>query len=476
MKMKTILKNHLLSGLTLSSVLLATALPGWAQAATGKPAYLQGMQTVAAGGTTSESVTPAKIDGLKQLGNRRLRIINVDRGTLQAIGADGKATVNWPVQLTYPLKVCKQNGFVPHIVIGHYLPPQLAAGGRKGGPPTSWAQYDRFIDAYLNYVVVEQGFKETEWEVGNEMNIVTENWMATQTPAASTDEAGFNAYAILYSHVARDIDNFRRQHPGTIMRVGGPAEAEDVHLPPPQDWTTRLIRYTAANHLPIDYVSFHAYGNAATGAKYGELINEIRKEINENHSSATIFVTEWGPSYDNKPGLNYDPIAGAFALDFAAKMALFAVHDTMFLSLSQLPNNDWPAYYKLDGSPSHPMLALLAIAGLKGDPIPCVGTAGGSCVAVKDSTGDVDVVFWNYDWTNEKFPSRMPNKGPQKQTFTLTGSGLSDSYDLASGKMNSAAWQGGGSTSNFARGNGSNLSLSVVMPYGNYGEVQLKPH
>jgi len=156
--MKMILKNRLLSGLTLSVVLLAAALPGWAQAATGKPAYLQGMQTVAAGGTTSESVTPAKIDGLKQLGNRRLRIINVDRGTLQAIEADGKATVNWPVQLTYPLKVCKQNGFVPHIVIGHYLPAQLAAGGRKGGPPTSWAQYDRFIDAYLNYVVVEQGF------------------------------------------------------------------------------------------------------------------------------------------------------------------------------------------------------------------------------------------------------------------------------------------------------------------------------
>src|SRR5208337_1575002 len=74
-----------------------------------RPAYLQGMQEVIAGGTTPESVTPPKIEGLKQLGTRRLRLINVDVNALRAVAADGTPTVEWPVTLTYPLKLCRQN-------------------------------------------------------------------------------------------------------------------------------------------------------------------------------------------------------------------------------------------------------------------------------------------------------------------------------------------------------------------------------
>ena len=60
-----------------------SVVPSWAQPQSPKPAYLQGMQAVIAGGTTPETVTPPKIDGLKQLGTRRLRLINVDVKTLQ---------------------------------------------------------------------------------------------------------------------------------------------------------------------------------------------------------------------------------------------------------------------------------------------------------------------------------------------------------------------------------------------------------
>ncbi len=205
-----------------------------AQPQSPKPAYLQGMQVLIAGGTTPETVTPDKIEGLKQLGTHRLRLINVDVKTLQAVAADGTPTVQWPVTLTYPLKLCRQNHWIPHIIIGHVVPPPLAKvgpSGRKYGP-TSWTAYDRYIDTFLKYVVVDQGFTETEWEVGNEMNSPSQNWVASELPSASSDEKGFNAYAELYSHIANDVADFRRQHPGTTLRVGGPAEAEDGHLPP----------------------------------------------------------------------------------------------------------------------------------------------------------------------------------------------------------------------------------------------------
>ncbi len=451
----------------------------FAQTPSPKPAYLQGMQAVIAGGTTPESATPAKIEGLKRLGIHRLRLINVDVGNLKAIAADGTQTVQWPVTLTYNLKLCRQNNWIPHIVIGHVVPPPLAKvgpGGRKYGP-TSWTAYDQYIDTFLKYVVVDQGFTESEWEVGNEMNSPSQNWVASALPSASTDESGFNAYATLYSHIAKDVDNFRHQHPGTTLRVGGPAEAEDGHLPPQSDWTTRFVRYVAANHIPADFVSFHVYGNATTGAVVENIINAIRSDATGAHSSANVAITEWGSSYENTPGLNYDAIAGAFALDFAAKMAFFGVHDTMFLSLSQLPNSNWPALYKLDGSPTHIMLAFLAIVGLKGSPALCVGDASTSCVAVKNSDGSVDVVFWNYNWLTDRFPRVMPATKPTAHTFIVTQaqSGSTVSYDLASAKMNSAPWQGT-SPANFAHSDHSGLTFSLVVPYGNYGQVTLKPH
>jgi hypothetical protein len=282
----------------------------------------------------------------------------------------------------------------------------------------------------------------------------------------------------LYSHIAKDVDNFRHQHPNATLRVGGPAEAEDGHLPPQVDWVTRFVRYVGANHVPADFVSFHAYGNATSGANIENLINAIRTDLTSTHSSATVAITEWGGSYEATPGLNYDPIAGAFALDYAAKMALFGVHDNMFLSLSQLPNSNWPAFYKLDGSPTHSMLALMALAALKGTSASCVGDTDTSCVAVKDSAGNVEVILWNYNWMTDRFPRTMPAKKAVTHNFTLTSAqgNWDNSYDLASARMNSAPWKGGGSPSNFAHGRQSALTFSLVVPYGNYGQLVLKPH
>lgn len=455
--------------------------PSLGQAPSAKPAYLAGMQAVIAGGTTPETVTPAKINGLKELGTRRLRLMNVDVGNLKAIAADGTQTVEWPVTLTYPLKLCRQNHWVPHIIIGHVVPPPLAkvdSSGRKYGP-TSWPAYDQYVNTFLKYVVIDQGFTETEWEVGNEMNSASQNWAASTLPAASTDENGFNAYAVLYSHIAKDVDAFRRQHPTAKLRVGGPAEAEDGHLPPQSDWVTRFVRYVAANHVPADFVSLHVYGNATSASTIESLVNAIRAELANTHSTADIAITEWGPSYESTPGLNYDPIAGAFALDFVAKMALFGLHDTMFLSLSQIQAQaGWPAFYKLDGSPSHVMLALLAVANLKGKAAPCLGTSGISCVAATNADGTIDVVFWNYNWMTDKFPKVMPARKPAVSTFTVsqTGVGGTSSYDLDATTINSTPRAADKTSANFAKMTPAGLSFSFTVPYGTYGEFVLKPH
>ena len=63
-----------------------------------------------------------------------------------------------------------------------------------------------------------------------------------------------------------------------------------------------LSVYVAANHVPADFVSFHVYGNATTGAVIENLINVIRTDLTSTHSTATVAITEWGPSYESTPG------------------------------------------------------------------------------------------------------------------------------------------------------------------------------
>jgi hypothetical protein len=469
--MTIILKNKLTFNVTLLFLLVLAVISSWGQNQAVKPAYLQGMQSVIAGGTTPETVTADKIQGLKQLGTRRLRLINVDIGNLKAIAADGTQTVQWPVTLTYPLKLCRENHWIPHIIIGHVLPPPLAkvdASGRKYGP-TSWTVYDQYIQTFLKYVVVDQGFTETEWEVGNEMSIPSQNWAAPTLPKSGSDPVGFSAYSTLYSHIAEDVVAFRRQHPNATLRIGAPDSGGD--------WALQFVDFVTHNNVAADFVSMHIYGNSSSGAEVENIITTLRAHLASAHSTTKVAITEWGPSYESTPGLNYDPISGAFALDYAAKMALFGVPDNMFLSLSQLPNSYWPAFYKLDSSPTHIMLAFTAVAALEGTPVPCVGDAEASCVAVKDSGGNVDVVFWDYNWSAGRFPKVMPSKKAVAHTFTLTSAqgSLAGSYDLTSAKMNSAPWQGG-STANFAHSGPSGLAFSLVVPYGNYGQITLKPH
>ena len=177
---------------------------------------LQKMQMVVAGGTSPEYVvSPIGEEGLVQIGIRRLRLINVDIDNLVGVEPDGTLQLQWSYHLNQGLALCREHGWIPHIIIGHVVPPPLAVkapDGRIYGP-SSWTIYDQYIQAFLDYVVVSQGFPETEWEVGNEMNTPSQNWVAPVLPASATDPAGFTAYWTLYSHIAGVVERLPASAP-----------------------------------------------------------------------------------------------------------------------------------------------------------------------------------------------------------------------------------------------------------------------
>ncbi len=426
------------------------------------------MQMIIAGGTSPEYiVSPTGEEGLAQIGTRRLRLINVDIDNLVAVSPDGTLQLQWSYHLNQGLALCREHNWIPHIIIGHVVPPPLAMKGADGRiyGPSSWTIYDQYIQAFLDYVIVSQGFTETEWEVGNEMSIPSQNWVAPLLPTSATDPAGFSAYSTLYSQIATTIANFRQQHPGMVLRIGGPAANVG--------WAINFVDLVAGKDIPVDFVSLHTYGNQSTGIGLQGDISNIQMEMAKQHLSVPISITEWGPSTGSD--LNFEPIAGAFALDFASTIAQAGISDAIFLALSQFPTNNWPVLYTTGQTPTDIMIAFEALAGVNGTQGTCTGSAGLSCIAV--TTGDevVSLVFWNFKWSDSYFPDVVPQAS---EVYTITvqlGVSAATSYTVQAAQLNSALWDQIAMPITLDL-TGTNIQLSIRIPDGSYGKISLKPN
>jgi xylan 1,4-beta-xylosidase len=108
-------------------------------------------------------------------------------------------------------------------------------------PPKSYVLWDGLIKAFARHLVQRYGIDEVaSWyfEVWNEPNIAFWNG----TPAQAT-------YFKLYDHTARDLKAVSLR-----LRVGGPSTAANA-------WVPEFLAHAHENHVPVDFVSTHAYGD-----------------------------------------------------------------------------------------------------------------------------------------------------------------------------------------------------------------------
>jgi len=108
-------------------------------------------------------------------------------------------------------------------------------------PPGDYSKWDALIAAFARHLVERYGIDEvSDWyfEVWNEPNL--DFW--TGAPKKST-------YFELYDHTARALKSVSPR-----IRVGGPATAQAA-------WVGDMIAHAAENHVPLDFVSTHVYGN-----------------------------------------------------------------------------------------------------------------------------------------------------------------------------------------------------------------------
>jgi xylan 1,4-beta-xylosidase len=248
----------------------------------------------------------------------RFHAILDDENGVYSEDAQGKPVYNWSyVDQIYDGLL--DNGIRPFVEIS-FMPKALAAKVQYHAfwykpipsPPADYAKWDALITAFAQHLIERYGIEEiAQWyfEVWNEPNL--DFWIGR--PAQST-------YFELYDHTARAL-----KAASPRIRVGGPATAQAA-------WVGDMIAHTEQNHVPLDFVSTHVYGNdssqdvfhdqrqiaphqmvtAALDKVHNEIVHSARPEI-------PLIWSEFNATYANEQALTDSIYMGPWMADTISK-------------------------------------------------------------------------------------------------------------------------------------------------------------
>ncbi len=175
-------------------------------------------------------------------------------------------------------------------------------------PPKDYAKWEALIAAFARHLIDRYGIDEvSQWyfEVWNEPNL--DFW--TGDPKQAT-------YLELYDHTARALKSVNPR-----IRVGGPATAQAA-------WVGDMIAHATENHVPLDFVSTHVYGNDSAEnvfhdsrsiAPHGLVCEAVRKVHEEIELSAQpglpLIWSEFNATYSNQQEITDSIYMGPWLAD-----------------------------------------------------------------------------------------------------------------------------------------------------------------
>ena len=208
-----------------------------------------------------------------------------------------------------------QNGVRPFVELS-FMPRQLAAEQTRHpfwyapivSPPASYEKWGDLISHFAQHLVERYGIDEVaQWyfEVWNEPNI--DFWAGN--PKEQT-------YEQLYDATARSLKAVSPR-----LRVGGPATAQAA-------WVDRFIRHCVENHVPLDFVSTHVYGNDSSKDVFGtneeiprtqmvcRAVRKVHDQVKESpRPSLPLIWSEYNASYKNEPDVTDSVFMGPYLAD-----------------------------------------------------------------------------------------------------------------------------------------------------------------
>lgn len=175
-------------------------------------------------------------------------------------------------------------------------------------PPKSREKWSDLVSHFARHLVDRYGIDEdSQWyfEVWNEPNL--DFWAGD--PKEQT-------YYQLYDEAARALKSVSPR-----LRVGGPATAQAA-------WVDRFIQHTVENHVPLDFVSTHIYGNDSPEDVFGskeavprtQMVCRAAQKVHDQVARSSrpdlhIIWSEYNASYKNEPDVTDALFMGPWLAD-----------------------------------------------------------------------------------------------------------------------------------------------------------------
>jgi xylan 1,4-beta-xylosidase len=175
-------------------------------------------------------------------------------------------------------------------------------------PPRDYARWDALIRNFAAHLIARYGIDEVaQWyfEVWNEPNL--DFWGGDPRQASYWD---------LYDHTAHAVKDVSPR-----LRIGGPATAQAA-------WADVFIEHCATNHIPVDFVSTHVYGNDKAQDVFGTdetiprdkmVCRAVRKVHDQIKASPMpglpLIWSEFNASYFNEPDVTDSSYMGPWLAD-----------------------------------------------------------------------------------------------------------------------------------------------------------------
>ncbi len=259
-----------------------------------------------------------KVKKITDLRYVRFHAILDDENGVYSEDAHGNPVYNWSyVDQIYDALLA--NGVRPFVEIS-LMPKALVAHPVHQGfwyhpiasPPDSYTKWDALITAFAQHLVDRYGINEiAKWyfEVWNEPNLSF--WAGK--PREQT-------YFTLYDHTARALKAVSPR-----IRVGGPATAQAA-------WIGDFIAHAVQNHVPLDFVSTHAYGNdsvenifhdnrvVAPHQMVSAAVEKVHEEIlHSARPHIPLIWSEFNASYSNQQAITDSIYMGPWLADTISK-------------------------------------------------------------------------------------------------------------------------------------------------------------
>ncbi|HEX4649146.1 MAG TPA: hypothetical protein VH111_09990, partial [Steroidobacteraceae bacterium] len=303
------------------------------------------------------------------------------------------------------------NGVRPLVELG-FMPRQLARDDIRQSfwyrpvvsPPKDYGRWDALITAFARHLVERYGIDEvSQWyfEVWNEPNL--DFWGGE--PRQST-------YWTLYDHTARALKAV-----DTRLRVGGPATAQAA-------WVPAFIEHTAKEHVPVDFISTHVYGDDTAKDVFGTgeriprrdmVCRAVKKVHDEIQASAQptlpLIWTEFNASWGNHREVTDAPYMGPWLAE-TIRQCDGLVQDMSYWTFSDV--------FEEQGVVKTPFYGGFGLLAAGGIPKPVFnafallhqlgeqrfGSAAEEALLTRRSDGALVVALWNYADTDATEPVR----------------------------------------------------------------------